>query len=143
MQELMQGKNIINHQVDGSGKGKARSLAMVNMLEWTQELKMLVHSTEIMDQRKTRYWKSMMDFERSRILRNVIQDGQFDKNSQQSRSFVSNKFDTKFHVSKTFFIELHTKIYLENCLMYKDVAILYGKRSTILMTYLYNLRYAN
>ena len=143
MQELMQGKNIINHQVDGSGKGKARSLAMVNMLEWTQELKMLVHSTEIMDQRKTRYWKSMMDFERSRILRNVIQDGQFDKNSQQSRSFVSNKFDTKFHVSKTFFIELHTKIYLENCLMYKDVAILYGRRSTILMTYLYNLRYAN
>ena len=104
---------------------------------------MLVHSTEIMDQRKTRYWKSMMDFERSRILRNVIQDGQFDKNSQQSRSFVSNKFDTKFHVSKTFFIELHTKIYLENCLMYKDVAILYGRRSTILMTYLYNLRYAN
>ena len=143
MQELMQGKNIINHQVDGSGEGKARSLAMVTVLEWTQELKMLVHSTEIMDQRKTRYWKSMMDFERSRILRNVIQDGQFDKNSQQSRSFVSNKFDTKFHVSKTFFIELHTKIYLENCLMYKDVAILYGRRSTILMTYLYNLRYAN
>ena len=143
MQELMQGKNIINHQVDGLGEGKARSLAMVTVLEWTYELKMLVHLFEIMDQKKTRYWKSMMDFERSQILRNVIQDGQFDKNSQQSRSFVSNKFDTKFHVSKTFFIELHTKIYLENCLMYKDVAILYGRRSTILMTYLYNLRYAN
>ena len=77
--ELMQGKNMINHLVDGSGEGKTRSLAMVKMLEWTYELKMLVHSTEIMDQKKTRHWKSMMDFERSWQLRIGIQDGQFDK----------------------------------------------------------------
>ena len=84
MKELMQGKNMINYYVDGLGEGKARTLGMVKMLEWTQELKILVHSTEIMDQKKTRHWKSMMDFERSWQLRIGIQNGQFENKSQHS-----------------------------------------------------------
>ena len=36
---------------------------------------------------------------------------------------MSNKLNTEFHVSTTFFIELHTQIDIENWLMHKDVTI--------------------
>ena len=56
---------------------------------------------------------------------------------------MSNNLNIDFHVSKTLFIELLTQIGLENWLMDKDVAIQYGRGSTLLITYLYSLRYAN